>query len=47
MIRSNELEIKWRKVVMAYFKVVYQHLVEGLRKTMKNSIIIAGVHSKV
>jgi len=33
---NDELERMWKEVVVASFEIIFQHLLEGLRKTMKN-----------
>jgi len=36
VIVTDELGRMWKVVVMAYFKILSQHLPTGLGKTMKN-----------
>jgi hypothetical protein len=42
VIMNNELERKWEEVVVAYFKVLSQHLPGGTEENTKN-LSIAGL----
>jgi hypothetical protein len=43
---SDELENTWKEAIVAYFKVVPQHLSQNLRKTMKMFSLHSGLQDE-
>jgi hypothetical protein len=43
---NDELERTWKETVIAYFKVISQHLPGGTEKNKKSIVKIAGLQAK-